>query len=140
VSVFTSTGRMGSVEPMAGCAVALVLAAADCAAASPCSADRLRETGKLAVLATANRRSGVEAAFCSGLGLGLFSPFGSEFASALATLFASDFACDFASVFASILASDLAMALGSARSPEEASAIIGAVRLVAARAILSLIS
>src|SRR5262249_41477532 len=83
---------------------------------------------------------------------GLLSPIGSELASILAIRLASelaaaldsdltsDLASDLASDLGSDLASDLATLLGSARSPEEASAIIGPVRFVAACAILSSIS
>src|SRR4051812_14064550 len=131
-SVFTSTGRIGSVEPAAvrGCATAaidsvLVVAGSVCAAGA-----ELSRTGKLTALATANRASALGSGFASVL-----------FASVLAATFGSGFASTLAATFGSGAVSTLATVLGSglASGGGEPSATIGAVRLTEAWAILSLI-
>jgi hypothetical protein len=131
-SVFTSTGRIGSVEPAAvrGCAAAaidsvLVVAGSVCAPGAEFS-----RTGKLTALATANRASALGSGFASVL-----------FASVLAATFGSGFASTLAATFGSGAVSTLATALGSglASGGGEPSATIGAVRLTEAWAILSLI-
>src|SRR5262249_41069544 len=112
VSVFTSTGRIGSVEPAI---------TRDCARAAlvpgSCVAAAFNRTGTLAALATAKR--------------------GSAFGSALASAFGSAFAATFGSGLGSGLAATFGSGLISGTS---ASANIDVVRLVDACAILSLMS
>src|SRR6185369_13230469 len=100
-SVFTSTGRIGSVEPAAvrGCAAAAIDSVLVVAAGSACAAGaEFSRTGKLTALATANRASALGSGFASVLAASvlaasvlaasvLAATFGSGFASTLAATF-----------------------------------------------------
>jgi hypothetical protein len=121
-SVFTSTGRIGSVEPAMVCGCATAAADSDLAVAgSACAGAELKRTGTLMALATANRASLLDSVFASAFGSGL----------------ASTLAATFGSGFASILAT--ALGSGFVSDGTNPSATIGAVRLTEAWAIFSLI-
>src|SRR5262249_41881896 len=135
--------RMGSVEPATTRACVGVGAAAGSdriAAGSAGAALRLKRTGRLVALATANRDSALASALGSSFGSTLAA---ATFGSGLVTTMGLGSGWDlaFATAFGSGLASALVTTIGSGLKSDVplASATIGAVRLVEACAIFSLI-
>src|SRR5262249_18150044 len=146
VSVLTSTGRIGSVEPATTRACVGVAAAAGSdriAAGSAGAALRLKRTGRLVALATANRGSALAPAFGSSFRSPFAAPtFGSGLVTTMGSGLDSGLGSAFATAFGSGLASALVTTIGSGLKSDVplASATIGAVRLIEACAIFSLIS
>ena len=138
----TSTGRIGSVEPAATFVCVRVPATAGSdrnAAGSAGGAAELKRTGKLVALATANRGSALASAFGASFGSNLAA---ATFGSALVTTIGSGLGSALATAIGAGLASALVTTIGSGLTSGVplASATIGAVRLIDASAILSLIS
>src|SRR6516162_9576514 len=111
VSVLTSTGRSGSVEPTrprACVGVAVAVGSDRIAAGSAGGAVGLKRTGRLVALATANRGSALASAFGASFGSTLAA---ATFGSGLVTTMGSGLGSGLGSVLAATVGSGLASAL-----------------------------
>ena len=133
-SVLTSTGWIGSVDPMTTRACVSIATGSGCAASDDAAAG-LKRAGTLIALATANRGSAL--AFGSAVACVLAATSG--FASAFATTFAAALDSALVTTIGWSLRSGWAATTASRAGRSAASATIVAVRLTDANAIFSLI-
>src|SRR5262249_44951882 len=133
-TVLTSTGWIGSVEPMTGGACVSVATGSGCAPSDDAPAE-LKRAGTLIALATANRGS----TFAFGCAVASVLAATSGFGSAFATTFGSAFGSALVTTIGSGLRSGLIATTGWGAG-SVASATMVAVRLTDASAIFSLIS